>query len=78
MATAGSPAGLGLVMKSPSRAGRSYTQLGKTGLGWVGFFLLCLSLSIFRVASAGCRQESHIHTLEMLHATCFIVSKIKN
>lgn len=55
MATAGSPGGVGLVMKSPRRAGRSYTQLGNTGLGCVGFFLLCLSLSIFRVTSAGCR-----------------------
>lgn len=57
MATAGSPGGVGLVMKSPRRAGRSYTQLGNTGLGWVGFFLLCLSLSIFRVTSAGWRQK---------------------
>lgn len=57
MTTAGSPGGVGLVMKSPRRAGRSYTQLGNTGLGWVGFFLLCLSLSIFRVTSAGCRQH---------------------
>lgn len=44
-------------MKSPRRAGRSYTQLGNTGLGCVGFFLLCLSLSIFRVTSAGCIKK---------------------
>lgn len=47
-----SPTGVELVMKSPMRAGLSYTQLGNTGMGWEGFFLLCLSLSIFRVTSA--------------------------
>lgn len=60
METVGSPGGFGLVMKSPRRAGRSYTQLGNTGLGCVGFFLLCLSLSIFRVTSAGCRKKEKV------------------
>ena len=60
-ATTGSAPGPGgPVMKSPIRAGRSYTQLGNTGLGWVGFFLLCRSLSIFLVTSADCgRQKQH-------------------
>lgn len=65
MATAGSPAGVGLVMKSPIRAGRSYTQLGNTGFGCVGFFLLCFSLSIFRVTSAGYRNIHNTTNIKM-------------
>lgn len=63
MATSGSPAAVAPVMKSPIRAGRSYTQLGNTGLGWVGFFLLCLSLSIFRVTSADCKDGGQVEEL---------------
>lgn len=52
IATTGSPIGAVLGIKSPISAGLSYTQFGKTGIGCVGFFLLCLSLSSLRVTSA--------------------------
>lgn len=75
MAAAGSPGGTRLVMKSPRRAARSYTQLGNTGMGWVGFFLLCLSLNILRVTSAGYMetiQEQNLLLTELF--TIFLVS----
>lgn len=58
IATTGSPISAELVIKSPISAGLSYTQFGKTGIGCVGFFLLCLSRSSLRVTSADCTETS--------------------